>query len=158
MTHDERKFLDNLAKTHQEAMVFLTFRRTGDSQLAKDLVQETFLLACCKIHILRYHKSPAGWLYNVLKNLTRRELNKRHYSAEIPLEEGIGAAEELPDFPMEDYLPCELSEKERELLLWRIRDGLPFQEIADRKGLTEAACRKQVSRLMQKCRQLLGPK
>ena len=88
MTRDERAFLDHLAKTHQDAMVWLTYRRTGDSQLARDLVQETFLLACCKIHILRRHKNPA-------------------------------------------------------------------QEISDRRGFTEAACRKQVSRLIQKCRQLL---
>ena len=68
---------------------------------------------------------------------------------------GMALAEEVSDLPMEEYLPHSLSEKERELLLWRIRDGLSFQEIADRRGLTEAACRKQVSRLMQKCRQLL---
>lgn len=155
MTRDERAFLDHLAKTHQDAMVWLTYRRTGDSQLARDLVQETFLLACCKIHILRRHKNPAGWLYNALKKLTMRELSRQRYSAEVPLEDGMALAEEVPDLPMEEYLPHSLSEKERELLLWRIRDGLSFQEISDRRGFTEAACRKQVSRLIQKCRQLL---
>ena len=35
---------------------------------------------------------------------------------------------------------------------------LPFKKLLIEKGLTEAACRKQMSRLMQKCRQLLGQK
>ena len=153
MTQNQCGFLDTLAERHQAAMVQLTYRRTGDQQLARDLVQETFLLACCKIEIVYQHQNPAAWLYNALNKLTMREMSRRYHTAEVPLTEEL-AGEDLP-LSMEHYLPQGLSQRERELLLWRVEENLPFREIAERRGLTEAACRKQFSRLIRKCRQLL---
>lgn len=158
MTHNQRQFLDALVQKHQEAMVQFAYRKTGDTQLSKDLVQETFLLACCKIHILEKHPKPVGWLYNTLTYLIKRELSKKHYSAEVPFEELLTVDRGEIELPLADHLPDGLKQREKDILLWRIERNDSFQEIAYRLGISESACRKQFSRLIQKCRKLLSNK
>lgn len=54
------------------------YRRVGDWHLAEDLVQETFLTACCKSERVCAHKKPVAWLFETLNNLTLRE-SRRFY-------------------------------------------------------------------------------
>lgn len=65
-----------LMKKHASAMVQLTYRRTCDWHLAEDLVQETFLTACCKSDKICNHEKPAAWLFETLNKLTMREMGK----------------------------------------------------------------------------------
>lgn len=48
MDSRQREHIHQLMLQHSETMVRLTYRRIGDWHLAEDLVQETFLTACCK--------------------------------------------------------------------------------------------------------------
>ena len=155
VTEEQNGFLDTLVKEHQKRMAWLTVRRVGDEELASDIVQETLLTTCWKIDEVYHHENPAGWLHKTLDYLTKREMRRAHHKAEMPLLEEIPVRNNTTDLPMENYLPRGLTEHERTLLLWRIKEERTYDEIAEALGITPAACRKQMSRAFEKCRRLM---
>lgn len=56
MDKQQREYIHHLMLQYSDAMVRLTYRRVGDWHLAEDLVQETFLTACCKSERVCGHK------------------------------------------------------------------------------------------------------
>jgi len=155
MNREQSNFISALHAKYAPSMVQLTYRRIGDTELAKELVQETFLIACCKPDAVCNHINPAGWLFNTLKKLTMREM-KKSYHSEVPLNFDFADEPEEPVLSMNMYIPQGLTDKDRELILWRVNEELSFEEIANLRGISMVACRKQVSRAFQKCRDLLS--
>ena len=152
MTPGQKEMIGQLMRQYAPLMVQLTFRRTGDPQLAEELVQETFLTACKKADIVCSHEKPLAWLYQTLQYLTMKEINRACHSREQSSEElqDIAAADDPPAF--HEILPRTLTTEERRILILRFEHRLPHREIAEALGISEAACRKQVSRALQKCR------
>lgn len=158
MTGVEKKhmeFIKTLMEKHSASMAQLTYRRTSDHQLSEDLVQETFLTACCKPDQLFNHPKPVAWLYDALNKLTMRELDKAYHTAEVSIEDENLAGQMEVTLPMEQYMPSDLSDSDRELILMRVDRGLSFAEIAEHYGILEVTCRKRMSRAMGKCRSLM---
>ncbi|MEA4896193.1 MAG: sigma-70 family RNA polymerase sigma factor [Oscillospiraceae bacterium] len=155
MNNEQSDFISALHAKYASSLVQLTYRRIGDTELAKELVQETFLIACCKPTAICSHDNPAGWLFNTLKKLTMREM-KRAYHSEVPINYDFADEHEESLLSMDVYIPQGLTDKERELILWRVNEEISFEEIANRRGVSVVACRKQVSRAFQKCRDLLS--
>lgn len=153
MDNRQQEIIHSLMVRHTTSMVRLTYRRVGDGHLAEDLVQETFLTACWKADQVCSHPRPTGWLFETLNYLTLREV-RRSYHTEVLLDETSDAYGEL-ELPMHIYLPAGLSEQDKELILLRVDKGLSFDEIAEYYGITNVACRKRLSRAIQKCRTLL---
>jgi len=152
MTPGQKEMIGQLMRQYAPLMVQLTFRRTGDPQLSEELVQETFLTACKKADIICNHEKPLAWLYQTLQYLTMKEINRACHSREQSSEElqDIAAADDPPAF--HEILPRTLTTEERRILILRFEHRLPHREIAEALGISEAACRKQVSRALQKCR------
>ena len=86
MDKQQREYIHHLMLQYSDAMVRLTYRRVGDRHLAEDLVQETFLTACCKSERVCGHKKPVAWLFETLNNLTLRE-SRRFYHTEVSIED-----------------------------------------------------------------------
>ena len=152
MTPEQKEIIGQLMRQYAPLMVQLTFRRTGDPQLAEELVQETFLTACKKADIVCSHEKPLAWLYQTLQYLTMKEINKACHSREQSSEElhDLAVADDPPSF--HEILPRNLTTEERRILILRFEHRLSHREIAEALGISEAACRKQVSRALQKCR------
>ena len=72
MTKEQHDFINQLAERYGAHMAQLSIRRIGDRDIALDLVQETFLIACCKADTVCTHVKPAAWLYQTLSNLTKQ--------------------------------------------------------------------------------------
>lgn len=152
---EQMEFIKLLMEKHSQHMIQLTYRRTCDWQLAEDLVQETFLTACCKPDQVCNHINPAAWLYDTLNKLTMRELDRAYRAAEVyELEDELVGLTDV-HLPMEYHLPVGLTAKDRELILMRVDGGFSFEAIAEHYGVSEAACRQRMSRAMRKCRMLL---
>ena len=152
MTPGQKEMIGHLMRQYAPLMVQLTFRRTGDPQLSEELVQETFLTACKKADIVCSHEKPLAWLYQTLQYLTIREISKTCHSREessAELQE-LAAADDPPAF--HEILPRTLTTEERRILILRFEHRLSHREIAEALGISEAACRKQASRALQKCR------
>lgn len=155
MTLEQSEFIENLAHQYTKHMMNLTYRRIGDIDTACDLVQETFLIACCKANCVCNHINPPGWLFFTLNNLILREITRQ--KREIPsdrVEDFFLEMDEI-ELPLEMYIPGTLSKIDREIILWRVKDGLSIKEISALRGISEAACRKQISRAFQRCRKEL---
>lgn len=155
MTKEQMKLINNLVEQHAGAMAQLTYRRIGDRELAQDLVQETFLTACCKPEAVYEHNKPVAWLYSTLQKLTMREMDRSYHSSEVPLPDEEPSGGIAIDLPMQYYLPKGLKEHEREIILARLERGASFEEIAEQNGISETACRQQYSRAVRKCRSLM---
>ena len=154
MTREQEQFITGLVEKYGEGLTKMACRYTRSTDMAEDLVQETMLIACCKVEALTMHGNKAGWLYKTLWNLAAREMSKA-YHGEVPLNPNIAKGKSGVDLPMEFYLPRGLKDKEREIILMRIDDGMSYAQIAAVKGITESACRQQLSRGIQKCRKLM---
>ena len=155
MTALQQELLCQLMHKLSSIMLQYAYRKTGDAALAEDLVQAAFLAACTKAAVLEYHPKPAAWLYDTLNKLILRELSKAYHSREFPIHtlDSFGREPEL--LKLADHLPHGLTSAEQELILLRVEDGLSHREIAEQKGISEAACRQRVSRALQKCRKLM---
>ena len=154
MNRAHNEFISELHEKYAEQMIQLTYRRIGDKELAKDLVQEAFLTACFKVETLHEHKNPAGWLFKTVSYLTTREMGKFYHSKEVPINGDI-ASEDSEFIPLEFILPNELSKDERQIICWRLIDDISYKEIAEMEGITEAASRKRFSRAIQNCKEYL---
>lgn len=132
-------------------MIQHVVRKTGDDEEAQDLVQETFLIACMKIHEVEQHSKPPAWLYSTLNNHISRTRRHATLSLDQFREDTLMAEDAVA---LELMLPRELSPTARQIVLFRIRDKLSYAEIAEETGMTEAACRKQMSRAMALCKKI----
>lgn len=155
MTEKQMAFINKLFERHATSLVQYAYRRTGDEEFAKDMVQETFLTSCCKPEKICNHEKPVAWLYDTLKKLMMRATARAYRSAEIPLPDYDLIGDDDLHLPMDIHLPAGLKGKERDLILLRIDRGMSFAEIAELKGITEVACRQQISRVTRKCQRLL---
>lgn len=134
-------------------MTQIAYRKLGNEQIAEELVQEVFLSACVKIDSLYKHPKPAGWLYVTLYQLLMNELNKA-YRNDTSLEGHDFLATQEAPHPLEDSLPSGLKPREREIILLRFEQQRSYAEIAEILGLSQAACRKLLSRTLERCRNL----
>ena len=105
MGKDYRAFIDKLCKSYESALYQYAARRLRDDELAKDLVQETFLLLVIRVTEIYIHENPAGWLFRVLGNLIRREL-KKPYHQELPLVSEEASLLSYTDEHFFQTLPC----------------------------------------------------
>lgn len=136
--------LREMVEQHGNAIYRLALRYTGDSFLAEDIAQETFLRACARLQ--SYDRSrPAGpWLFRIALNLCR---NLRRATREIPMEERVTAAKaDSHPGPEHIYLQREMEQElagalrtlppiYREVLILRHVNELSYAEIGAVLGL-----------------------
>lgn len=135
-----------------DKMLRVAYRMTGSMDAAEDLVQETFLFALFRQDELLRHPIPEGWLMRTLQNLVLNERRKAAAHAEVPLDSLLNLADESAAAPLEEALPRQLSQQDREILIWRFEQDLDYSQIADRLGISETGCRSRVFRAIRRCR------
>lgn len=138
-----------------DKMIKVAYRMIGNIETAEDLVQSTFLLALFHQQDLLNHPLPEGWLMKALQNLALNERRRINRHQSISLDNLINVAGVSPPPSIKEILPKQLSEQEREILIWRFEENLDYDEIADRLGISPVGCRSRVSRAISHCRKLL---
>lgn len=151
----KQKMLETLHKENYNAMIQIALRATGDYHLAQDLVQEAFLTATLRIDKLLEHQQPKLWLYKTLHYILKREKGRAYHSRETELIEAVHPAKDTLLDNLEYMLPKELMDKERELLILRFEKEWSYDEIAEYKGISQAACRQKLSRVVKRCKKYL---
>ena len=93
LLHDDQNAFGELVRRHQSPVrAFLAKMTRGDSHLADDLAQETFLKAWKNLKTFRAEARFSTWLFGIAYNEFRGEFRKRK---ELALEE----IEDLPEAP-----------------------------------------------------------
>lgn len=139
------------------------YLRTFHRETAEDIVSQTFLQALERLDSYRSDKGAFGaWLHRIARNLVFD-----HFRSSRPHQD----IEDFWDLPSDDDVAANadagvrldavrshmhrLSPSQREVLMLRIWQGLPFAEIAEITGSTEAACKMQCKRALETLRTTL---
>lgn len=116
-----------------------------DSQLAEDVLQETFLKLLSGKYFVQEGKEQA-WLYKVARNLCYDLLRKQAQETEL-VTAGNGESYGYID------LIAGLELTEREIVTLKIVGGLTHKEIARVMGISVHAAKKRYERIIQKLRE-----
>lgn len=134
--------------------------RIPDSDLAKDVAQQVFILAAKKAGSLLDHPTISGWLSRTAvlkaKKMMRREINRKKreasYSEKIEILDQRFSEEE---YDMVQQAIGDLSGEYRSAILLRFQGGKSFEEIGQMMGKTPGAAQRLISRAVSKLRGLV---
>ena len=144
-------WFDSLYRENAQRLFKVAYHVLKNRAVAEELVHDTFMVLLVQREKVEQYKHPEAYLMDVLRKRIGSELQKAYRKREVPLEEKYESisARETGNERLEDLLPGWLTEQERQILLWRARDGLSFQEIARRLGCSEHACHAKMYRLRE---------
>jgi RNA polymerase sigma-70 factor (ECF subfamily) len=139
----------NLYNSYSKAMYNTLIRITGDSETAKDLLQEAFVKAFKKINDLDNPLAFGGWLKRIVVNTGVEHLRKRKYA----FEDINTLGEEEIDEEVEDQLAIdpgvlheaikELPDGCRSVLSLHLFEGFKHAEIAKKMNISESTSKTQ---------------
>ena len=158
--------LDSLFRTEGPRLLRFFRRRTGSGDMAADMVQETFLrLAGTDSSDFR---NPAAYLQRIARNLlidrakrTEVKLSHRH----VPFDEGIDhavAPDQAHMLEAQDALSrfeaaiVGLAPKTAEVFLLHRVDGLTYEAIRERMGLSMGAVEYHIMRALAHIDRVMG--
>ena len=121
----------------------------------EDLIQDVFEIAIRKIDILMTYKDPKVWLAKTLKNCinNHRRLHANRFNRSLEDYSDFPAPERVD--PLSYVLPAQLSDSEKQILIWNFEEKIGYEEMSRRLGITETYCRVKVCRIIKKCQKLM---
>ena len=141
-------------------------RRTGRREMAEEVAQNVFAILARKAASLRKHPSLLGWLYQTTKfeaakamQAEKRQERKLAALAMEPrstCEHPPNPPEWLEALPILDEVMDALPHTDRELVLLRFFEGRKFRDIASTGRRSEAACKVQLRRVLDRLARLLS--
>lgn len=136
----------------------VALRHVGDSHRAQDIAQSVFIDLARKAGALERHPALVSWLYTStryagLKSL-RSEQRRHAREQEAHRMETTLISDPSPDWdrirPLLDDAMDELGERDRQIILLRYFQGLPFAELATLLSVNEGAVRMRVDRALER--------
>jgi RNA polymerase sigma factor (sigma-70 family) len=171
VTHSEAAFAE-LVQRHVNLVYSAALRQVnGDAHLAQDVAQTVFTDLARKAGSFADRKNLTGWLYTsahfaaakLVRGESRRREREQQFMREPTNESGIDfqpvqsapSAEWEKLRPMLDAAMHALKETDREAILLRYFENLPFIQVGAKLGLNENAARMRVERALEKLRGVL---
>lgn len=155
MNASQIEFFEHLYRTYYKIMYESVLRIVKSSEIAEDIVADTFLVLMARIESVMQHEQPVRWLFRVLKNNALNEWRAQSHHATIPIDECLALTATESATPFHELLPQGLSDSEQRILTLRLSDDLDYSEIAEILHTTESACRMQYSRARRHCAELM---
>lgn len=130
-----------------------------NKELAEEAVQETFRIACQKADAACECVNKEGWLLNTLKNVISN-MEKLQFRANRRLEEyttWIATLQDKINYIDLDVLYNDIAGLEEYILIKElVLEEKSIHELAESRGISEAACKKRVQRAKQVLRKRLN--
>lgn len=151
-----REWFDDLYRQNYLLLLKIANGLLRNRSTAEELVEEAFLILWSKRKRLREHPAPVNWLVKTLRYLIRNESRLAKYRMEVLLDT-VPEPWELPAEPdsLADYLPKELSQKERRILILYFEQELEYAEIAQQLGISVLGCRTRLFRAKEHYRKIV---
>ena len=148
-----------LVRAHSGELYRYAYWLCGESALAQDLVQETFLRAWRSLDALRETVAAKAWLTTILRREHARLFERKPMPTtdldDLDLTDtGPGPERTGEDAVMRAAI-AKLEPKYREPLVLQVLGGFSCEEIASQLGITEAAVMTQVFRARQKLKAMI---
>lgn len=163
MTPDEKELVERLYHLYFKKLFIYVNAALRDSELAKDVVQDTFHEAVRRIDVFAKHENPGGWLMNVAKNKVKEyERNRRRdlqrvisLEADFPdesnlPEELVSAQPETQDESVSQIIERVLTPEELQLLKRLVFDRASHRQVAQEFGISVYASQKRLERIRDK--------
>lgn len=131
---------------------------TGRTEVAEDLLQETFVQAMRGIEQLRRAHSAKAWLFSIARHLGLNALRRTRVTA--PLPEGLAVAPGCEDDPRREEVRqaiSELPEPQREALSLRLSVGLSYEEIAQVLSIPVGTVRSRLHNAVRSLQERMNP-
>ena len=148
-----------LVSRHQKMVFTLAVRMTGSHDEADDVTQTSFLNAFRRLQGFRAESSFKTWLYGIALNECRMAHRRKHGDASLEtVDEPVAPAQ--GGHPLDRVtlakLVARLPDKQRAALTLRICDDLPFREIGELIGTSEASAKVNYFHAVKRLRAWLG--
>ncbi|MFH1427179.1 MAG: RNA polymerase sigma factor [Patescibacteria group bacterium] len=136
------------------------FYKTGQKETAEDLTSQTFIKALENIKKYNSTKgSFSSWLYRIARNTVIDYYRTKKENFNITDFTNLGSDENLEDQTdlkqqlekVQKYL-LKLKAEQREIIIMRVWDGLSYEEISQIVNKSQASCKMQFSRTINKLR------
>ena len=163
----DKSAFEELVKRHQELVISLSFKLTGNRELANDVAQEAFIRAWKAIGKFRGDSTFGTWIYRITVNTawTLRKKAKKHYSLNIEDTHEPVVVDEKKDPELVainsdlslvlrkalDQIPLE----QRIIVELKNIEGRSHKEIADYLDISVTAAKVRLHRAHQKLRNIL---
>ena len=158
---DKNAFGELVRRYQSPARSFLTRMTQGDSHLADDLAQETFLKAWRKLAAFRGEARFSSWLFGIALNEFRSAARRRKEFRwaeieEIPPEEPAATSDVHLGLDLTEALK-RLNSNERAVVLLCCQNGLSHEEAAQVLECPLGTVKTNISRGKDKLRKYLAP-
>lgn len=164
---------EQLLLAHQKQVYNLCLRLSGSAEDAFDLSQEAFIKAWRALAQYQFEAEFSTWLYRLTRNVCIDHLRRRKRQSTVPLEtEQDGELLELPlpdsaPGPEERMLHEEkqrilaeamqaLPEDQREILVLRVVNDLPYDRIAEILDLQLGTVKSRLARARLQLKKILA--
>ncbi|MEQ8347638.1 MAG: sigma-70 family RNA polymerase sigma factor [Sneathiellaceae bacterium] len=135
---------------------------TGDATAGDDLVQDCMERALSRLHLLRPDSNLRAWLFTIMRNIWRNELQRR--AARPPLHalddqaEPSVAGDQLDRLALRDMQAALLAlpDEQREVVLLVALEGLRYAEVAAIAGVPIGTVMSRLKRGRDRLAQLTG--
>jgi RNA polymerase sigma-70 factor (ECF subfamily) len=142
-------------RRHYRQIYGFVRRRTASDSVAEDIAAEVFADAAAALERFKPGATPVlAWLYTVARRRLADEARRRARTPAL-----------APTDPSVEYGPDltkalrraigSLPERQRAVVVLKLIEGWSFREIADRLGVSEAACKMRLSRALEQLRDAL---
>ena len=163
----DKSAFEELVKRHQDLVFSLSFKLTGNRELANDVAQEAFIRAWKAIEKFRGDSTFGTWIYRITVNTawTLRKKAKKHYSLNIEDTQEPVVIDEKKD-PELVAINSDLSVvlrkalnqiplEQRIIVELKNIEGRSHKEIADYLDISVTAAKVRLHRAHQKIRNIL---
>ena len=163
----DKSAFEELVKRHQDLVFSLSFKLTGNRELANDVAQEAFIRAWKAIGKFRGDSTFGTWIYRITVNTawTLRKKAKKHYSLNIEDTQEPVVIDEKKD-PELVAINSDLSVvlrkalnqiplEQRIIVELKNIEGRSHKEIADYLDISVTAAKVRLHRAHQKLRNIL---
>jgi RNA polymerase sigma-70 factor, ECF subfamily len=149
-----------IMRRFQSPIIHYLYHLTGDSEVARDLAQDTFLQAFKSLPKTTRNLPLKNWLYRIATNNAIGYYRHKAILSFIPWEDNGrphidgDSLQQVAEVADVRAALMKLPAKLRVCLVLHLVDGFKHREIAHMLGVSEDAVRKRVTRAMEKFRQI----
>jgi RNA polymerase sigma factor (sigma-70 family) len=145
---------------HKEKVYRLCLGYTGDEDVARDLMQESFIKVWQHLGEFRNESAVGSWIYRITANTCLGHIRQQDRSRTDRLKthhENIAGEPTERDEQLELLHRCigELEEQDR-ILITLVLESVPQREIADILGIAEGNVRVKIHRAKEKLTRLFS--
>ena len=151
-TADHQEFDEMYRKNSAEIYKFIRYR-VKDKELAKDVLQETFIVAYKKWDTVRELPNPTAWLIGVARNKIRefsRALKKIECEVALETDEHMAVEDGYDKAELDIVILKNLTEAEKRRFIWYCVCGYSISDMAKFEKISENNMSVRISRLRDK--------